>query len=166
LKIALTIRDRTRTVEISTDKRPTNFTIDGRTRAADAVRIDKALYSILLDGRSFEAHLRDDIGGGIVVTIDGREFPVRVEDPRQWHRPRGGVIEAEGSQQVLASMPGKVVRLLSQAGQAVEAGQGLLVLEAMKMQNEVRSPKSGVLERLLVAEGQAVNAGEVLAIVG
>ena len=62
-------------------------------------------------------------------------------------------------------MPGKVVRLLVKAGDSVEVGQGLLVVEAMKMQNEIRSPKSGSVERVLVAEGQAVNAGEVLCVV-
>jgi biotin carboxyl carrier protein len=60
-------------------------------------------------------------------------------------------------------MPGKVVRLLVQVGDKVEAGQGLLVVEAMKMQNEVRSPKTGTVERLMAREGQPVNAGEVLA---
>jgi biotin carboxyl carrier protein len=60
-------------------------------------------------------------------------------------------------------MPGKVVRLLVQVGDKVEAGQGLLVVEAMKMQNEIRSPKGGTVERLQVKEGQPVNAGEVLA---
>ena len=60
-------------------------------------------------------------------------------------------------------MPGKVVRVLIGEGQRVEAGQGLLVVEAMKMQNEVRSPKTGVVERVLAKEGQAVNAGDVLA---
>ncbi|PYT48715.1 MAG: hypothetical protein DMG44_13855 [Acidobacteria bacterium] len=60
-------------------------------------------------------------------------------------------------------MPGKVVRLLVKAGDRVEAGQGLFVVEAMKMQNEIRSPKSGTVERVLAKEGQAVNAGEVLA---
>jgi biotin carboxyl carrier protein len=62
-------------------------------------------------------------------------------------------------------MPGKVVRVLVKAGEAVEAGQGLLVVEAMKMQNEIKSPKTGKIERLTVSEGQNVNAGEVLAIV-
>jgi pyruvate carboxylase subunit B len=62
-------------------------------------------------------------------------------------------------------MPGKVVRVLVQAGEKVEAGQGLLVVEAMKMQNEIRSPKGGIVERLHVKEGQPVNAGEVLCIV-
>jgi biotin carboxyl carrier protein len=63
-------------------------------------------------------------------------------------------------------MPGKIVRVLVKAGDRVEAGQGLLVVEAMKMQNEIRSPKGGTIERVLAEEGQAVNAGEVLCIVG
>jgi biotin carboxyl carrier protein len=63
-------------------------------------------------------------------------------------------------------MPGKIVRVLVRAGDRVEAGQGLLVVEAMKMQNEIRSPKSGTIERVLAEEGQAVNAGEVLCVVG
>jgi biotin carboxyl carrier protein len=62
-------------------------------------------------------------------------------------------------------MPGKIVRVLVQSGDSVDAKQGLFVVEAMKMQNEIRSPKSGKVERLLVAEGQTVNAGEALAII-
>jgi len=76
------------------------------------------------------------------------------------------MIESEGSQRVIAPMPGKVVRVLVKVGDAIEVGNGILVVEAMKMQNEVRSPKSGKIERLLVSEGQAVSAGEVLAVVG
>ena len=91
------------------------------------------------------------------------EFATEVVDPRTWRCRRHGVLEAEGRQQVLAPMPGKVVRLLVKVGDKVEAGQGLLVVEAMKMQNEIRSPKSGVVERLQAKEGQPVNAGEVLA---
>ena len=72
-------------------------------------------------------------------------------------------LNRDGRQPVVAPMPGKVVRVLVAAGEAIEAGQGIAVVEAMKMQNEVRSPKSGSVERLFVAEGQTVNAGEVLA---
>ena len=74
-----------------------------------------------------------------------------------------GAAEMEGQQQILAQMPGKVIRLLVLVGDEVEAGQGLVVVEAMKMQNEIRSPKKGKVERVLATEGQNVNAGEVLA---
>jgi biotin carboxyl carrier protein len=65
----------------------------------------------------------------------------------------------------LAPMPGKIVRVLVSAGDSVRTGQGLLVVEAMKMQNEIRAPKSGTIDRVAVVEGQTVNAGEVVAIV-
>ena len=74
--------------------------------------------------------------------------------------------EAAGPQQVTTPMPGKIVLVLMKTGDAVDAGQGIVVVEAMKMQNEIRSPKSGTVERLLVVAGQTVNAGEVVAIVG
>ena len=94
-----------------------------------------------------------------------REFRVVISDEREWRRKRGSAIEAEGRQQVLAPMPGKIVRVLVKTGDAVRAGQGVLVVEAMKMQNEIRAPKSGTIDRLAVVEGQTVNAGEVVAIV-
>jgi biotin carboxyl carrier protein len=122
------------------------------------------VYSILVDGESLEARVEPD-GRGLRLTIGDREWRADVRDPREWRRNRSGAAEAEGRQQVLAPMPGKIVRVLVGAGDAVEAKQGLLVVEAMKMQNEVRSPKSGTVERLLVTEGQTVNAGEVLAII-
>jgi biotin carboxyl carrier protein len=98
------------------------------------------------------------------LRTNGREFRAEVIDPRSWRRRHGAGIELEGRQQLVAPMPGKIVRVLAAAGQEVTAGQGLLVIEAMKMQNEIRSPKSGIVEKL-AREGQTVNAGEVLAIV-
>jgi biotin carboxyl carrier protein len=160
----VTIRGEKKTIEISADDGRRRFLLDGRASNADVAAIAPGLYSILLDGRSFEAHVREAAPGDVVVTIEGEEFSVHVEDPRQW-RSAGTLLETEGRQKVTASMPGKIVRILVAAGQTVTAGQGLVVIEAMKMQNEVRAPKSGRLESLLVSEGQAVNGGEVLAIV-
>ncbi len=138
--------------------------LDGRTVEADAVEVAPGTYSILLGGQAFEVRVQG-VAAGVRVHAGGEEFAAEVLDPRAWRGKRGGVLEVEGRQQITAPMPGKVVRLLVKAGDAVEAGQGLLVVEAMKMQNEIRSPKTGKVERLMVAEGQAVNAGEVLAVV-
>ena len=139
--------------------------LDGRELEADAVEVATGTYSILLEGQSFEVRVQPEPGGGLHVQTHGEEYPVVVHDPRVWRGKRGGVLEAEGRQQVTAPMPGKIVRVLVAAGDQVEAGQGLLVVEAMKMQNEIKAPKTGTVERVLVAEGQAVNAGHVLAIV-
>jgi biotin carboxyl carrier protein len=139
------------------------FTVDGRQVEADAVRISRGAYSILVGGKSLEV-TAEETSDGLLLRANGREFHVEIVDPRSWRRGRGAGIELEGRQQLVAPMPGKVVRVLVAAGQQVTAGQGLLVIEAMKMQNEVRSPKSGTVEKL-AREGQTVNAGEILAIV-
>jgi biotin carboxyl carrier protein len=164
VKIEIKLRDQKRTVAISRAGGGLHFALDGRSLEADAFEIAPGIYSILIGGQSFEARV-DTTGGALRVSVAGREYAAKIVDPRQWKRYRSGAIEVEGRQQVIASMPGKVVRVLAAAGDIVEAGKGLVVIEAMKMQNEVRSPKSGTVERMLVTEGQAVNSGDVLAIV-
>lgn len=139
------------------------FTVDGRLVEADAARISRGAYSILLGGRSLEVTVEEN-SNGLLLRANGREYQVEIFDPRSWRRRRGAGIELEGRQQLVAPMPGKIVRVLVAAGEQVSSGQGLLVIEAMKMQNEIRSPKSGTVEKV-AREGQTVNAGEVLAIV-
>lgn len=136
----------------------------GRAIEADAVEVSPGIYSVLIGGRSHEVRLTRR-GTAVLATVGSHEFIVEIVDPRAWRRGRGGAIEAEGRQEILAPMPGKVVRILAAAGTKVEARQGILVIEAMKMQNELRSPKSGTVEKLLVREGQTVNSGEVLAVI-
>jgi biotin carboxyl carrier protein len=166
MKYEIKINGANRTVEFSPQTKaavPSKSTIDGRAVEADAVWISSFAYSIIVGGQSFELTV-EELPEGLLVRTNGREFRVDIVDPRSWRRRHGAGIELEGRQQLLAPMPGKVVRVLVATGQKVEAGQGLLVIEAMKMQNEVRSPKSGTIEKL-AREGQTVNAGEILAIV-
>ncbi|HKM67552.1 MAG TPA: biotin/lipoyl-containing protein [Candidatus Acidoferrum sp.] len=137
--------------------------LDGQPIEADAVQIAPNAISVMLGGQSFEIHVSRSVDGTLKLQCGPHEFSADVVDPRAWRGRKHGTVEVEGRQEILAPMPGKVVRLLVAAGDAVEAGQGLLVVEAMKMQNEIRSPKSGKVERLLAKEGQNVNAGEVLA---
>jgi biotin carboxyl carrier protein len=99
--------------------------------------------------------------GSLKVLATQTEFLAQVIDPREW-RGRHGAAEVQGRQQIVAPMPGKIVRILVKPGDAVELGQGLMVVEAMKMQNEIRSPKSGAVEKIAAKEGDTVNAGDVL----
>ena len=137
--------------------------LDGKLIDADAVQVAPNTISILLHGQSFEVHVSPTPDGKLKLQTGPHEFAAQVLDPRAWRGRKHGVLEVEGRQQIFAPMPGKVIRILVQAGDAVEAGQGLAVIEAMKMQNELRSPKSGKVERILVKEGQNVSAGETLA---
>jgi biotin carboxyl carrier protein len=119
-------------------------------REASVVEVEPGVYSILLDGHSYE------------VRASGLD--IEVEDPRA-PRHVGKQAGLEGQQSVAAPMPGKVVRVLANVGDAVERGQGLVVIEAMKMQNEMKSPKQGHVVSLTAIEGAAVSAGDVLATV-
>ncbi len=163
MKFEIQINGRKRVVEIERQDR--RWRLDGRDVAADVVEVVAGTYSILIGGQAFEARV-EARGAGLLVHVDSQEFAAVVIDPRQWRRRRGAAaLASEGRQLVTAPMPGKVVRLLVSPGDRVEAGQGVLVVEAMKMQNEIRSPKRGSVERLMVAEGQAINAGEVLVVI-
>jgi biotin carboxyl carrier protein len=166
MKYEIAINGARRSVEFSPPMNGSSrvtFTVDGRLVEADAIRISSGAYSILLGGRSLDV-AAEETSNGLLMRANGLGFQVEIFDPRSWQRGRGARVELEGRQQLIAPMPGKIVRVLVAAGQQVNAGQGLLVIEAMKMQNEIRSPKSGTVEKL-AREGQTVNAGEVLAIV-
>jgi biotin carboxyl carrier protein len=152
-----------RIVELERESDRWRIALDGENIDADAVEIAPNIFSILLNGNSHEVRITPTATGALTLQTGHQEFTAEVIDPRAWRGRRHGALEAEGRQQILAPMPGKIVRVLVQEGEKVEAGQGLLVVEAMKMQNEIRSPKSGTVERLLAKEGQPVNAGEVLA---
>jgi biotin carboxyl carrier protein len=163
MKFEVRIAGAIRIVELERNADHWRVTLDGQPLDADAVEIAPNTFSILLRGQSHEIRVTPSPNGTLTLQTGLEEFTAEVLDPRAWSGRRHSALEAEGRQQVVAPMPGKVVRLLVKAGDAVEAGQGLLVVEAMKMQNEIRSPKSGVVERLLAQEGQPVNAGEILA---
>ncbi len=115
------------------------------------------VYSVLLDGRSYDARVENG-----VVTVCGRRFEIEVRDPRRWSRQSAAGAHG-GVQNVAAPMPGKVVRVLVAVGDAVEAGQGIVVVEAMKMQNEMKAARAGKIASLSAKVGATVTAGEVLA---
>ena len=164
MKLTVELNGKTRTVEMTRAGGRISYAIDGAAREADAIEVAPGVYSILMGGQCFEARV-EPAPGRLSIYVAEREYTVKIRDPRSWPGRLAGAPAFEGRQQVTAPMPGKIVRILAQAGQPIEAGQGLVVVEAMKMQNEVRSPKSGQVERILVSEGQSVNAGEVLAVV-
>jgi biotin carboxyl carrier protein len=164
VKLQIEIAGKKRRVEMAQTAERRIWAIDGQRVEADAAEVSPGIYSILINGRSFEVRV-EPLGAELRAITAGWDLRVEIQDEREWRRNRGGSVEAEGRQQVLAPMPGKIVRVLVSAGDAVRAGQGLLVVEAMKMQNEIRAPKSGTVDRVRVVEGQTVNAGEVVVIV-
>jgi len=163
MKFEVVLNSARRIVELEREAELWRISLDGESIDADAVEVAPNIFSILLNGNSHEVRITPTSSGALTLQTGHQELTAQVSDPRAWRGRRHGALEAEGRQQILAPMPGKIVRVLVQEGEKVEAGQGLLVVEAMKMQNEIRSPKNGTVERLLAKEGQPVNAGEVLA---
>lgn len=123
----------------------------------------ESVLSLLVDGKSYEVK-RESGSTGMHIWVGSNRYAAEVRDPRSL-RNRRGEAEATGPRKLLAPMPGRVVRVLVEEHAAVEAGQGVVVVEAMKMQNEIKSPKKGVVQKLTAAVGASVNAGDVLAIV-
>ncbi len=153
----------TRVVGLEREGEGYRILVDGKKVDADVAQISASTISILLDGQSFVVHITPMLEGKVKLETGPHEYTAVVVDPRACKGRKHSIAEAEGKQQIIAPMPGKVIRILVKAGNAVEAGQGLAVIEAMKMQNEIKSPKSGVVERVVVKEGQNVSAGEILA---
>jgi biotin carboxyl carrier protein len=108
---------------------------------------------------------QEQTSSGTYLWIGSQGHQVEVRDPRSLRSRRGVGGGAEGAKKVIAPMPGKVVRVLVKDHDAVEAGQAVVVVEAMKMQNELKSPKQGVIQKVLVAEGASVNPGDVLLVI-
>jgi biotin carboxyl carrier protein len=120
--------------------------------------------SVLLNGRSYRVVTNGPREAGQEVWVNGRLLSMEVFDPRDL-RAGPGAAANHGRQEIAASMPGKVIRVLVRPGEAVAEGQGLVVVEAMKMQNEMKSPKSGRVAEVRARPDATVIAGEVLAVI-
>ncbi len=140
--------------------------LDDREFLVDLLRVNSALYSLLIDGRSYEIEVPDG-GEAFVVLVNGQPFQVEIQDEQERRlRAAVGKGEARAAKRVVtAPMPGKVVRLLVKPGDAVSPGDGVIVVEAMKMENELKAPTAGTIKEIRVEEGKPVSGGDVLVVI-
>jgi biotin carboxyl carrier protein len=148
-----------------------NCRLDGQPVSIDAVMPRRDVLSLLVNGHVYEIK-REQTATDLQLWVSGINFAVDLHDPRslsqsrfqsRLSRQKDG--DEKGVRKVVAPMPGRIVRVLVTENSAVEAGQGIVVVEAMKMQNEIKSPKKGIVKKLSATQGAAVNPGDVLAIV-
>jgi biotin carboxyl carrier protein len=147
--------------------------VDGRTIEIDSgqlsavTQVEPGVYSVLLDGVSYEVRVieksAEEMPQGVSAEVGGRRFAVEVRDPRDTGRGSSGSISS-GRQKIAAPMPGKVVRVLVNVGDLVDAGQGLVVVEAMKMQNEMKATRPGCVIEVRAGAGETVGAGDTLVV--
>ena len=137
------------------------ISIDGRDHVVDSRETSPGSFSLLIEHAAAEVSVTSR-GEEFQVVVGGRTHRLRLLDERAMRR-RERSAGADGGREVRAAMPGKVVAVLVEKGAAVERSQGILVLEAMKMENEIKAPRSGTVTEIRVQPGQAVEAGELLA---
>jgi biotin carboxyl carrier protein len=137
----------------------------GKVHRVDAFRHDYGTISLLVDTDSYSVQM-DQGGTETKVHIRGSTYRLEILDERRLRMRRAsGKFTVEGKQTLAAPMPGKVVKVLAKVGDELKEGQGVVVIEAMKMENEMKSPKDGKLVELHVVEGQAVEGGAKLGVV-
>jgi biotin carboxyl carrier protein len=139
--------------------------LDGQEIEVDAALTARDVLSVLVGGKAYEIKRERSLQGELHMVIGSARYAVDVQDPRSLRTRRAVAGSEVGPQKLKAPMPGKIVRVLVQEKEEVKAGQGIVVMEAMKMQNEMKSPKDGRVQKILTAEGSAVNAGDTLAII-
>jgi biotin carboxyl carrier protein len=160
------VNGRTRQVVVQRTGDTFTVSIDGREWTVDAARIDGRMLSLLIGGASYEVTLAPDAASGqLAVRVGSVPMLVGVNSRRQFgHRDEAGHA-GSGPQRINAPMPGKVVRVLVAKGDEVRARQPLVVVEAMKMENELRAGRDGTVAEVHAQEGQSVDAGTLLVVI-
>jgi biotin carboxyl carrier protein len=138
--------------------------LNGERIDIDAVLTRPDVVSLLIGGKAYEIK-RERTAVDMHLWVGSVRYPASVRDPRSLRSRRTGASDQRGPQRLVALMPGKVVRILAPESTHVEAGEGIVVMEAMKMQNEIKSLRKGTVTKIVAAEGTRVNAGDLLAIV-
>jgi biotin carboxyl carrier protein len=141
--------------------------IDGRSYQLDVRELATGRYTLMHEGIVFECRVEGppESGRTVGVFVGNRQFPIAITDPKRLRSAAAASAHGDGAARIIAPMPGKVVRVIVGTGAEVAAGDGIVVVEAMKMQNEMKSPKAGIVASLKVEQGATVNAGDVLAII-
>ncbi|HEY6046642.1 MAG TPA: biotin/lipoyl-containing protein [Pyrinomonadaceae bacterium] len=141
--------------------------IDGRSYQLEVQELAAGRYTLMAEGLVFECRVEGtpESGNTVEVFAGHRQFPIAIIDPKRLRSGATASAQADGAARIIAPMPGKVVRVLVEAGAQVASGDGVVVVEAMKMQNEMKAPKAGTVSSLKVEQGATVNAGDVLAII-
>jgi len=165
MRFAATLDGETHLIEVTENQSRFSVRIGEEVWDVDARLQPQGICSLLIGGASYVVDVKED-GGWFLVEVEDETYRIQVEEEtRHVIRTRGGTETRGGAQTLAAPMPGKVVRIEVEAGQRVEPGDGLIVIEAMKMENEFRATAAGIVKEVRVQVGQAVNAGDILIVV-
>ena len=135
--------------------------IDDRHYELEASEVEKDVYLFKFNHQIYQIY----VSPNGIVNVGNHQFEIVITDPKRLRGSRGAGEQTDGAAEIKTAMPGKVVRILVELGAEIKQGEGVIVVEAMKMQNEMKAPKDGIIKEIRVAEGATVNAGDILVVI-
>jgi biotin carboxyl carrier protein len=162
--------------ELNKEKHAVNITcaenkifaeIEGRNYELEVSEVEPHIFLFKHDGKVFECLVSppNKTSGITQVRVGTTSYDVKLTDPKRLRGAGNSDVAADGIAQIITQMPGKIVRVLAEEGTEIKVGEGVIVVEAMKMQNEMKSPKDGIIKEIRFEAGATVNAGDILAVI-
>lgn len=161
MKLNAELKGEKHEIEIKRDGDKIFARVGDREYELEASEVEPDVYLFKYDNRIFQIY----VAPNGIVNLGNHQLEISVTDPKRLRGANAEGASAEGTAEIKTAMPGKLVRVLTEVGAEVKHGESVLVVEAMKMQNEMKSPKDGVVKEIRFAEGATVNAGDILAVI-
>lgn len=167
MKLQAEFNYETHSIEIKCDGEKVFARVDEREYELEASEVEPNVYLLKNENQIYEIFVspNEKQNDPFKVKIGNDDFEINLFDPKRLRGFAGSDADADGIAEIKTAMPGKLVRVLVEVGAEVNAGDGVLVVEAMKMQNEMKSPKDGIVKEIRFDEGATVNAGDILAVI-
>jgi biotin carboxyl carrier protein len=161
MKLQAELNDEKHEIEIKRDGERVFARVDDREYELEAAEVEPNVFLLKHENRIYQIY----VAPNGIVNIGSAQLEIKLSDPKRLRGAAAAGAEADGRVEIKTAMPGKLVRVLTEVGAEIKHGEGVLVVEAMKMQNEMKSPKDGVVREIRFNEGATVNAGDVLAVI-
>jgi biotin carboxyl carrier protein len=167
MKLIAESDDEKHAVEIKRDGANITADVGGRVYELETSQPEPNVWLFKLENKIYQIFVspNERTGEPFTVSVGNRSYEIKVYDPKRLRGSDGAGEHADGASEIKTAMPGKLVRVLVESGAEIKKGDGVLIVEAMKMQNEMKSPKDGIVKEIRFKEGATVNAGDVLAVI-
>ena len=167
MKLQAELNNETYEIEVKRDGDKVFARVDDRDYELEASEVEPNVYLLKNDNKIYEVFVapQTEKTAPFKVKIKNQEFEINLIDPKRLRGSGAANEHGDGIAEIKTAMPGKLVRVLTEVGAEIKKGDSVLVVEAMKMQNEMKSPKDGIIKEIRFAEGTTVNAGDVLAVI-
>ncbi len=167
MKLIAELNKERRVIELTQNGSNLTAEIDGKKYEVEVSEPEPNIYLLKHENKIFQIFVAPNNipSEPFAVTVKNHNFEIKIFDPKRLRGTGAESGQTEGASEIKTAMPGKVVRILAEVGAEINTGDGVIIVEAMKMQNEMKSPKDGVIKEIRFAEGATVNAGDILVVI-